>query len=216
MKNVSSPNGKMNFNELVKSIHLIHSELSAQVSKAVNLSLTLRNWLIGLYIHEYELKGCDCAGYGKKLLGNLAKSLKGLSNCNKRQLYRYHRFYEFYPQIVGTVSAQFENLLPVTVITQKVGTASPQLRQSAEKLVSCLSYSHFDLLVNIDDETKRAFFEIECIQGRWSVRELKRQINSLYYERSGLSIDKEKLAVLANQSTEKATPHLILRDSLCI
>ena len=93
-----------------------------------------------------------------------------------------------------------------------MGTASPQLRQSAEKLVSYLSYSHFDLLVNIDDEIKRAFYEIECIQGRWAVRELKRQINSLYYERSGLSINKKKLSIMANLSIEEFTPQLIIRD----
>lgn len=160
----------------------------------------MRNWLIGFYIHEYELKGSDRAGYGEKLLENLAQNLKDLSNCNKRQLYRYLRFYTFYPQIVGTVSAQFENLLLINTTTQKVGTPPPQLFPSAEKLVSCLSYSHFDLLVSIDDETKRTFYEAECIKSHWSIRELKRQINSLYYGRSGLSIDKKKLSVMAKQT----------------
>lgn len=65
-----------------------------------------------------------------------------------------------------------------------------------------LSYSHFDLLVDIDDDTKRSFYEIECLRGNWSVRELKRQIGSLYYERSGLSHDKLKLAELAQQGAE--------------
>jgi len=46
------------------------------------------------------------------------------------------------------------------------------------------------LFVDLDDNWKRSFYEIECIRGNWSVRELRRQINSLYYERSGLSNDK--------------------------
>ena len=110
---------------VVANIQQIHTELSTQVSKAVNVSLTLRNWLIGMYIHEYELNGSDRAAYFDTLLENLANNLKGLSNCNKRQLYRYHQFYELYPQIVEAVPAQFKNLLPANAITQKVGTASP-------------------------------------------------------------------------------------------
>ena len=63
-----------------------------------------------------------------------------------------------------------------------------------------LSYSHFDLLVDIDDELKRTFYLLEAMRSNWSVRELKRQIESLYYERSELSLDKTKLAQLTNQS----------------
>ncbi len=209
---LASPQGEMNFKGLIGSIELAHSELSAQVSRAVNVSLTLRNWLIGFYIREYQLKGSDRAEYGKKLLGNLAKSLKNLSNCNKRQLYRYQCFYDLYPQIVGTVSAQSKKLLLTNSENQKMGTASPPLQQSVERLINAVSYSHFELFVNIDNETKRAFYETECLQGRWSVRELKRQINSLYYERSGLSIDKEKLSQIAHQSAEVLQPPLFIRD----
>jgi predicted nuclease of restriction endonuclease-like (RecB) superfamily len=46
---------------------------------------------------------------------------------------------------------------------------------------------------------------VECIRGNWSVRELKRQIGSLYYERSGLSLDKKKLAELAQKKAETQT-----------
>ncbi|MCK5229931.1 MAG: DUF1016 family protein, partial [Desulfobulbaceae bacterium] len=75
-----------------------------------------------------------------------------------------------------------------------------------------LSYSHIDLLVDIDDDIKRLFYEVECIRGNWSVRELKRQIGSLYYERSGLSKDKKKLAELAQSEAEAAEPKLVIRD----
>jgi len=70
---------------------------------------------------------------------------------------------------------------------RKVGTPSPQSTVPAllaEKIVESLSYSHFELLAAIDDPLKRAFYEIECVRGAWAVRELKRQIASLYYERS--------------------------------
>jgi len=145
----------------------------------------------------------------------LAKRLTDLkvSNCNRRQLYHYLRFYRLYPEIVGTMSAQLKNLLPAGgQAVEKVGTASPQLRIPPEKLIHRLSYSHLELIVDIDDDLKRTFYEIECILGNWSVRELKRQINSLYYERSGLSKDKTKLTALAQEGAEIVEPKLAIRD----
>jgi len=82
----------------------------------------------------------------------------------------------------------------------------------AQKLVSLLSYSHLELLVEQDDALKRAFYELECIRGNWSVRELRRQISSLYFERSGLSKNKKKLAALVRAGAEKSENRLSIRD----
>jgi predicted nuclease of restriction endonuclease-like (RecB) superfamily len=67
-------------------------------------------------------------------------------------------------------------------------------------------------LISVEDSLKRVFYEIECIKGNWSVRELKRQIASLYYERSGLSKNKEKLADRIRSGAEPAEPELAIRD----
>ncbi len=205
---------KFTFEHLTKSIRHAHQELAAQTSRAVNAGLTLRNWLIGCYIAEYELKGSDRAAYGDKLISELARGLTDVSNCNRRQLYDYLRFYKVYPQIVRTLSAQLRKLIPADVlaISEKVPTLSALSRNTPEKLISCLSYSNFKQLIDLEDDTKRAFYEIECIRGNWSVRELKRQIGSLYYERSGLSHDKKKLSELANQAAEQSRPELTIRD----
>jgi len=93
-----------------------------------------------------------------------------------------------------------------------VPTASTQLTASGDKLIECLSFTHIVELIKVDDPLKRAFYEIECIRGNWSVRELKRQIASLYYERSGLSQDKKKLAELVQSGAEAAEPKLAIRD----
>jgi len=74
------------------------------------------------------------------------------------------------------------------------------------KVIERLSFTHLSELIAIDDPLKRAFYEIECTRGNWSVRELKRQIGSLYHERSGLSIDKEQLADLAQSGAEQTEP----------
>ena len=202
---------QFDFMYLVQTIQAVHKDLVSHAGKAVNVSLSLRNWLIGCYISEYQLHGVDRAGYGDRLLTRLAQKLKGVSNCNRRQLYRYLKFYRLYPQIVGTLPPQFQNYLPSNLKSQKVGTY-PQLKTSAETLLQSLSYSHIDLLVDIDDDTKRIFYEVESILGSWSVRELKRQISSLYFERSGLSHNKIKLAEIVNRFSEKTDCQLVVRD----
>jgi hypothetical protein len=102
----------MTFDQLLSSIQQAHEELAAQAGRAVNISLTLRNWMIGFHIAEFELHGANRAEYGDKLLSALANELDRLkvSNCNRRQLYDYIKFYRTYPEIVRTVSAQFKTL----------------------------------------------------------------------------------------------------------
>ncbi|RZB34990.1 MAG: hypothetical protein SRB1_00758 [Desulfobacteraceae bacterium Eth-SRB1] len=207
---------ELTFDSLVQSIRQVHDQLAAQAGRAVNISLTLRNWLIGLYIAEYKLRGADRAKYGEKLLALLSKELRKhhISSTGRRQLYNYLSFYRVFPEIVRTVSAQSKYLLPTAIVSdkEKVRTVSAQLKVPPEKLINTLSYSHLELFVVLDDSLKRAFYEIECIRGNWSVRELKRQIASLYYERSGLSNNKKKLAELVRSGAEASEPKLAVRD----
>jgi hypothetical protein len=74
----------------------------------VNASLTLRNWLIGFHIEEYERRGVDRQQYGAKLLERHSELLiqKGVSRCDRRELHRYRQFYLTYPQIVETLPPQ--------------------------------------------------------------------------------------------------------------
>lgn len=220
----------MNFDLLVQSISDVHRQLQAQAVKAVNMGLTLRNWLIGAYISEYELRGEDRAKYGEALYPKLSKRLAavGVSNCNTSRLYRYRDFFRLYPQLRETVSpalARIGNVATLSPEFEKVATASPlsegqesSLREAArplvpgDRLLSRLSYSHIELLLEIEDHLVRTFYEIECIKGGWSVRELKRQIGSLYFERSGLSRDKEVLSRMANEAAEAQSPALVIRD----
>lgn len=194
------------FTAVIASIARAHHELATQASKAVNISLTLRNWLIGYYLAEYELHGTDRANYGENLFANVADALTqtGVASCGKRQLYAYLGFYQAYPQIVRSLPAQFHtSVMDALANTQKKVRSATALSQiEPQKLLGALSYTHFEQLLAIADATKRSFYEIECIQGNWSVRELKRQINSLYYERSGLSHDPQKLSTLAHANAD--------------
>lgn len=206
---------KFDFKTLINAIQQVDDNLKIQAGRAVNISLTLRNWLIGAYIAEYELNGSDKSNYGDNLLSELASQLTkdNISNCNRRQLYRYLRFYRLYPEIVGTLSPQLTQLLPSDKLTsEKVGALSPQFSIPATQLIQQLSYSHLEMIVDLDDDLKRTFYEFECIRSNWSVRELKRQIGSLYYERSGLSKNKQKLAEMIRAGTEQTDTKLAIRD----
>ena len=207
----------MNINVLTNKIISVHDELQSRAKSAINTLLTVRNWLIGNYIVEYEQNGSDKAKYGDKLLFVLSEKLdiKGLSVTN---LKLNRQFYLIYPQIGQTVSDQLKlksqigsdhfihgtgssNLEIIKTASEKKASQNTLIVPPAE-LISNLSFSHFVELIKIKDDLKRTFYEIECIKGTWSINELKRQINSLYYERSGLSFDKEKLSQLANSNAD--------------
>ena len=126
--NMDAADKHFTFTKLVSSIQGVHNELLGQAKRAININLSLRNWLIGCYVAEYEMRGDDRAKYGDQLMDMLAKTLTklGVSRCDRR--------------------------------------------------------------------------------------ELKRQIDSLYYERTGLSRNKKKLTKLANTKAEQTESHLTIRD----
>ena len=216
--------GDFSFDVLVGSIREIDSRFVSSAVKAVNVNLTLRNWCIGAYISEFELHGSNRAGYGDKLLLSISKELQdaGLKNCGKRELSRYIQFYSRYPDVGSllpvAVKDQYRSICSPAECDQNLfiegieGTLSPQFRTPPEKLITSLSFSHIADIMEIDNPLKRLFYEIECIKGCWSVRELKRQIGSLYYERSGLSKDKKELCRLANEGAEISSPLMAIRD----
>ena len=169
---------KLSFAELVSFIQHVHVELSAQAGRAVNLSLTLRNWLIGLYIAEYEQRGTDRAEYGARLLENLSSRLGeiGLDGVAPRSLRQYRQFYLIYPGIWQTPSAKsLQSLIPSSIRqtlpakspsdsadtgSQIAPTTSAQFVMPAAKLIQKLSFRNFAELISIDDSIKRAFYEI--------------------------------------------------------
>jgi predicted nuclease of restriction endonuclease-like (RecB) superfamily len=206
---------KPTFNNLVSSIRHIHESLLSYATKAVNISLTLRNWLIGFYIHAYEQHGSDRARYGEYLLESIAARLKKekVPRTSERELRRYRQFYLIYPHIRESVTPEFKNMLPAgTAHAEKGESPTPKLAPPAKQLLERLSFTHFAMLLQIDDAYKRVFYENECMRGGWSVRELKRQIASLYFERSQLSRDKKKLAGRANTNALEMQARLAVRD----
>jgi len=96
------------FDSLVVSIVQIHQQAQAFATKAVNIGLTLRNWLIGHRIVKFEQQGRDRAAYGKRLLPALAQRLAaaGLGRVDARELRRFRLLYIGYPQIRETLAPE--------------------------------------------------------------------------------------------------------------
>jgi len=214
---LESKQRNLDFTALVDAIGQVHEQCASHAGRAVNISLTLRNWAIGCYIREYEQNGTDRAEYGENLLNRLARRLrqKGMSRVEPRELRRYRQFYVVYPGIWQSLTPELKKALvpggrlPVPEIRESV---TPELAVDGKTLVTRLSFTHLAEIMAIDDSLKRTFYEIECIRGNWSVRELKRQMGSLYYERSGLSKNKDRLAALVNSGAEAAELQLAVRD----
>ncbi len=214
-------NQSPSFDELAQSVLQTHQTAQSGAIRAVNQMATLRNWLIGCYIVEYEQRGSDRAKYGERLLKRLEERVntKGL---NETLFLAARRFYSFYPQIGElfelrirpTVSDKL--MVPSSISatlspkSEKSATVSPKFTTSASALVSKLSFSHIREIMLQDDPLARFFYETECIKGTWSVRELRRQISTNLYFRSGVSKDPEKL--LASIKPETTSPALVIRQ----
>ena len=104
----------MYFNNLVSVIEQTHHHFQQQAIKAVNVSLTIRNWLIGFYIVEFELKGEDRAKYGERIVKELANrmTVKGLGETN---LKLSRQFYAVYPDLQCVVNSKSALQFPVNI-----------------------------------------------------------------------------------------------------
>jgi predicted nuclease of restriction endonuclease-like (RecB) superfamily len=217
-KTSTPPAAAGNFDSLVSSIVHIHQQTQDFATKAVNVALTLRNWLIGCRIVEFEQEGKDRAAYGENLMASLSQRLgaHGLPQATPRELRRYRQFYQSYPQIWQSVTAKLLSDIGFSAMPSSIResvTAKSQIVESVTpQLIQRLSFTHLVELIQLPDDTQRRFYEIECIRGNWSVRELHRQIASLYYQRSGLSQDKAKLSAMAHAAADTLQPAHIIRD----
>ena len=201
------------FDELTKIIRDTHDAAQTTAVKAINRMQTMRNWLYGYYIIEFEQHGKDRAEYGTQLLKRLEERVnrKGLTET----LFKNSRkFYRLYPQMVenliGVISPTVSDKLLEskdasglcdTQMTEnehveKSPTVSDGFRTTGQMIISRLSFSHIVEIMTVDDPLARYFYEQECIKCTWSVRELRRQISTNLYVRTGISSNPEKMLSL--------------------
>ena len=208
----------MDFTTLLQQLNQTHTFMQSRAVSVVNQSHTLRNWLYGFYIVEYEQNGQDYAEYGSRLLYRISEELKksGIKGISYTNLTLFRKFYLYYPQIgmvVRTLAgldavdkSLMQNLQPLAEDFESTQTMPPEM------LLSKLSFTHFVELLKIDEPIKRFFYEIEALKGNWGRRQLHRQIATLLYERTGLSRNKEALLAQVEKGNMPTTLADIIRD----
>lgn len=198
------------FNDLASIVQTTHDAAQSSTVKAINRMQTMRNWLIGYYIVEFEQHGKDRAEYGTQLLKKLEERVdrKGVY-VTLLQMSR--NFYKLYPQMVNLFvpnqkystasnisesSVQLKSNSSNNETNLICATVSHKFQTSPELMISRLSFSHLREIMALDDPLARYFYEQECIKCTWSVRELRRQISTNLYVRAGISANPEKLLSL--------------------
>lgn len=170
-------------------------------ARAVNSLMTATYWEIGRRIVEFEQEGKERAEYGTDLLKQLGKDLTAKlgRGFGWRNLYSMRGFFLTYPAILQTTSSK-------SGPNPKLQTASAKLQPTESKRVTAdsssltnlaaafpLPWSHYVRLLKVDNAEARNFYETEALRGGWSVRQLDRQVSSLFYERTALSTNKAKM-----------------------
>jgi predicted nuclease of restriction endonuclease-like (RecB) superfamily len=174
-------------------VQLLHTARQ-NTARAINALMTATYWEIGQRIVEFEQGGKQRAAYGEELIQRLATDLtqefgRGFSQRNLEQM---RLFYQYWP-IAQTLSAQ---------LAQTQGSSFP------------LPWSAYVRLLSVKDKSARDFYETEALRAGWSVRQLDRQINSQFYERTALS--RNKAAMLRKSQTalpeDIVTPEQAIKD----
>jgi len=178
--------------------------------------MTATYWEVGRRIVEYEQGGRGKAKYGEQIIDNLARDLTARFGRGfaRRNLFQMRAFHLAYPQIMQTMSAQSNR----PSIRQPVQTIVEGLDLTPLAQRFPLPWSHYVKLLAVKNPEARAFYEAEALRGGWTVRQLDRQINTMFYERTALSRDKAAMLTTgAKPRPEDAvTPEEEIKDPLVL
>jgi predicted nuclease of restriction endonuclease-like (RecB) superfamily len=193
--------------DLMARIRDIWEASRQQAIRSVNSAHVCANWLIGKQIVEAEQGGEQRATYGKALLKSLSQQLTDEygSGFSVSALQYMRAFFLAYPTLMEIQHA-------ARVISVGVTTPAQESDWQPGKLHTGLSWTHYRILLKIERQEARQFYEIETIRNGWSARQLERQISSLLFDRLLKSRDKEGVMQLANQGLLATRPLDVIKD----
>lgn len=167
-------------------VELLESSRRA-AARSVNSVMTAAYWEIGRRIVEFEQGGAERAAYGEELIERLGVDLSKRfgRGFSMQNLLQMRKFYLYWPEIHQTVSGELR-----------------------------LPWSAYVRLLSVKNPNARLFYETEALRGGWSVRQLDRQVNSQFYERTVLSRDKTKMLAQGKQAraADAMTPEEAVKD----
>lgn len=210
-----------NYPKLVKNINFLLEEGRKLSYITINQVLIRTYWNIGRLIVEHEQKGENRAAYGTELIKRLSKDLKEKhgKGFNRRNLRLMRLLYVKYPQICQVPSCKFQERRTIPSCKFQVKPSNSPCPKIGRKVSakfqirpSKLTWSHYCELLSVSDNLARGFYEKQCIKENWSVRELKRQINSMLFERLALTKNKTEILKLAKHGQTIESDKDIVKD----
>ena len=214
-------------NEINKREDSLFERISVLIEKArkrvvttVNIAEVYTKYNIGQYIVEDEQQGEYRAQYGKQVLQNLSNKLterfgEGWSYPNLRKIRQFYLIYS--NSVNGVYQIRDKNDKQCLSNSEAVSNTTLLPKQLAMvEPVFTLSWSHYLILMRIENPDERSFYEIECSQQQWSVRQLSRQVGSSLYERLALSRNKDEVMRLAHEGQTIEKPSDIIKNPVTL
>ncbi|MCX5846849.1 MAG: PDDEXK nuclease domain-containing protein [Deltaproteobacteria bacterium] len=185
-----------NYGNLLEKITGIFSKARMTAIRAINVTQVMAYFEIGREIVEFEQHGKIRAEYGEELILNLSRDMtnrfgRGFSERNLRNMRSFYTAFS---------------------IRQTLSAESGKRESLSEPFIPNLPWSHYCELLKVEDTLARSFYENEAAQNNWSVRELKRQINSMLFERLALSRNTTAVMKLAKKGQIIETPEDAIKD----
>lgn len=204
------------YNNLLDRVAEILHQARTKAVREINKAQVLAYWEIGREIVEFEQKGKAKAEYGEELIVKLAKDMtekfgRGFSERNLRNM---RAFYLNFPirQTLSAKSLEEQKLQRPSGKSVTPSRKSEISQTLSDKFEPMLSWSHYCELLKVEEPLARSFYEQEANQNNWSVRELKRQINSMLFERLALSKDTKAVMRMAKRGQIVEKPEDAIKD----
>ena len=211
MRKDISTNDK-DINDLFLKVVDLVTQARERVATAVNIAEVYTKFHIGQYIVEYEQKGETRAEYGKAVLKELSKRLTDRlgDGWSYSTLKNIRQFYIVFSK--GLTSGCPKS-------SQKANqwlADYPKAEEHIPEPTFALSWSHYLILMRVENPDARSFYEIECTQQQWSKRQLSRQVGSCLYERLALSRNKDEVMRLAKEGQTIGKPSDIIKNPITL
>ena len=200
----------MEFTSLFEKSKKLIDNARSNMGQMANTITVITSFLLGHYIVEQEQQGQERAKYGSKVIDSLSSYLtkeygKGFSRSNVAGMRQFYLTYkdrenEIIQSQIGQLGQE------IGIVQSGIG----QLDIVYSKLPFRLSWTHYQVLMRIEDKDERDCYEKEAIRSGWNVSTLKRQYHSSLYERLALSRNKDDVLRLANEGAIPQKPEDIL------
>ena len=205
---------------LFERVAALIEQARKRVATTVNIAEVYTKYNIGRYIVEYEQHGEYRAKYGKQVLKGLSEHLTQRfgAGWSYETLVTCKKFFIVYSNSANTVYRIQERNDNQCLSNSK--TLIDKMLLPKQKVISdpafTLSWSHYLVLMRIENADARSFYEVECAQQQWSVRQLSRQVGSSLYERLALSRNKDEVMRLAREGQTIEKPSDVIKNPITL